>query len=87
MKVQLVLQVYMCLLSAVQVDSSVAPPVARAAQALVTEDLGVPLAQLLQVSFQVYAAQSGCEDACTTRRVLAVHRLSTLQRWLQVSEL
>lgn len=44
------LQVYVCLLSAVQVDSSVAPPVAKAAAALVTEDLGAPLAQLLQVT-------------------------------------
>ena len=43
------LQVYVCLLSAVQVDSSVAPPVARAAEALVTEALGAPLVQLLQV--------------------------------------
>jgi hypothetical protein len=87
MEVQPVLQVYVCLLSAVQVDSSVAPPVAKAVEALVTEALGAPLAQLLQVSFQVYAAQSGCKDACTTCRVLAVLWLSTLQRWLQVSEL
>jgi hypothetical protein len=43
------LQVYVCLLSAVQVDSSVAPPVAKAAEALVTEALGAALVQLLQV--------------------------------------
>ena len=39
----------MCLLSAVQVDSSIAPSVAKASEALVTEALGAPLAQLLQV--------------------------------------